>query len=91
MFVAASIVGWKQGKDYGLETLVTDKRIQGQLVHHHTTRPSGPAEGFALSLLRFGYPLDQVSRVFREVTEFVRRRALQHGTQHMLCIGHQIV
>ena len=36
MFVAAAIVRWKRGEEYGLETIVTDKRTQGQLQHYIT-------------------------------------------------------
>jgi hypothetical protein len=36
MFVAAAIVRWKRGEDYGLETLVTDQRTLDQLEHYIT-------------------------------------------------------
>jgi len=34
MFVAAAIVRWKRGEEYGLETLVMEKRTQGRLEHY---------------------------------------------------------
>lgn len=31
MFIAAAIVRWREGQDYGLETLVMERRKQSQL------------------------------------------------------------
>ena len=34
VFVAAAIVRWKRGEEYGLETLVADKRTQDRLARY---------------------------------------------------------
>jgi len=34
IFVAAGIVRWMRGKEYGIETLVTDKATQTRMAHY---------------------------------------------------------
>lgn len=48
MFIAAAIVRWKRGEEFGLETLVTDKRTQSQLQQYITQLVQ--AETYAVTL-----------------------------------------